>query len=143
MVKKFKERGMASADAEVVVEKMSAYENFFVSLMVAEELGLQLPEDNDAVLITDAFVMFISYAGFAAIPLFIYMLAPVILFTDQTLFTVAIVLALVVLFVLGSAKSYFSGGSVSWIYSGFEAIAVGVTTSAVSYFVGRYASMLA
>ena len=72
MVKRFVSRGMAKADAELCVSKMAQYEGFFVNLMVTEELGLQLPEDDDAVLLTDAFLMAISFAVFGSLPLIVY-----------------------------------------------------------------------
>jgi DNA damage-binding protein 1 len=39
----FESKGMSRGDAELVTRKMSAYERFFVDLMVTEELRLVLP----------------------------------------------------------------------------------------------------
>lgn len=36
------ERGMSRPDAEDVIEKMAKYDDFFVNLMMNEELGLQV-----------------------------------------------------------------------------------------------------
>ncbi|CAE7649898.1 VIT2, partial [Symbiodinium microadriaticum] len=43
----FTQRGMGAADAELVVKKMAEYEEFFVNLMVTEELGLQVPDEDE------------------------------------------------------------------------------------------------
>jgi hypothetical protein len=51
MAKRFMSKGMSKADATLVASKMAQYDSLFVSLMVSEELGLQLPDDNDAALI--------------------------------------------------------------------------------------------
>jgi VIT1/CCC1 family predicted Fe2+/Mn2+ transporter len=43
MVELYVEKGMGAEDAKAVVSMMSKYENFFVDLMMAQELGLPLP----------------------------------------------------------------------------------------------------
>lgn len=40
------ERGMSRQDAEDVIEKMAKYDDFFVNLMMNEELGLQVCSDR-------------------------------------------------------------------------------------------------
>ena len=75
MVDRFESRGMGRKDAELVLSKMAKYENFFVRLMMSEQLGSQLTEvDDTAVLIKDALVMFLSFATFGSIPVFFYFL---------------------------------------------------------------------
>lgn len=41
------ERGMSRQDAEDVIEKMAKYDDFFVNLMMNEELGLQVCSNHD------------------------------------------------------------------------------------------------
>ena len=41
MVKIFEMKGVDHADAEIIINKMAKHENFFISLMVTEGLGLQ------------------------------------------------------------------------------------------------------
>lgn len=134
MVNRFESRGMARRDAEIVVAKMAQYEHFFVGLMVSEELGLQLPEDDDAMLILDAFVMFVSFAFFGSIPVLLYALGPLNAISDQNLFIVSDSLSLFVLLVLGIVKSTFSASN--WLFSAMETLFVGAACSAISYFVG-------
>jgi len=134
MANRFESRGMSRSDAEMVVNTMAKYENFFVGLMVAEELGLQLPEDDDAILITDAIVMFISFAVFGSIPILIHCLGSLNILTDETLFVISMSLSMSIMFILGSVKSSFS--SANWIYSGFESLIIGILCAVVSYLIG-------
>ena len=46
MVDIYTDRGMDREDAEKVISIMSKYKEFFVDVMMAEELQLQVPEDN-------------------------------------------------------------------------------------------------
>jgi VIT1/CCC1 family predicted Fe2+/Mn2+ transporter len=134
MVNRFEARGMARKDAELVVSKMAQYENFFVGLMVAEELGLQIPEGEDSELITDAFIMFFSFGVFGSIPLLLHLLGNYNSFADSDLFMISAVVSLFLLSSLGMVKSTFSNASL--LYSAFEALALGVICIALAYITG-------
>ena len=134
MVKRFVSRGMGKADAELCVGKMAQYEGFFVNLMVTEELGLQLPEDDDAVLLTDAIIMSIAFAGFGCLPLSVYCFGQLDMADDRNMFYVSLAITAVFVFILGSTKSTFS--SVFWLYSGFETLLVAAATSGVAFGIG-------
>ena len=65
MVDRFESRRIGRKDTELVLSKMAKYENFFVRLMMSEQLGSQLTEvDDTAVLIKDASVVFLFPATF-------------------------------------------------------------------------------
>lgn len=130
---------MGRRDAEQVVSKMAQYENFFVSLMVAEELGLQVTDDDDTVLLTDAFVMFASFACIGSIPISLYCLGPIGIMQEHDLFILTASLSLITLCLLGVIKSTFCMAS-PW-YSAFEALVHGLVCAGFSYAVG--ASVLA
>eukprot|EP01031_Cornospumella_fuschlensis_P029267 gene29267-35334_t len=135
MVNRFEQRGMERKDAESVVAKMAQYESFFVSLMVSEELGLQLPDDDDALLITDAFVMCISYGICGCIPLMVYGIAGYFVHeSDYQLYIIAVCVSLCALCVLAIVKSSFS--SATAMHSAIEAICAGSVCSALAYAVG-------
>eukprot|EP01038_Epipyxis_sp_PR26KG_P007404 gene7404-10093_t len=134
MIKRFESRGMSHVDAELVVNRMAQYESFFVTLMVSEELGLQLPDDDDAMLLTDAFIMFLSFALCGAIPLFFFTMGPLELMNDNQLYTIASLSSIIILFVLGVVKSTYS--SANWLYSGLESMILGIICCTVSYFLG-------
>jgi VIT1/CCC1 family predicted Fe2+/Mn2+ transporter len=125
---------MGRRDAEAVVAKMAQYENFFVGLMVSEDLGMQLSDDNDASFLTDAFLMFASYACFGAIPILIFCLGSVGIASSRVLYLVSAGCSLAVLCLLGVVKSSFSGSS--WVSAAVEALVVGVACSSVSYLLG-------
>ena len=75
MVQKFEARGMSRVDAEIVVNKMAQYEDLFVTIMINEELGFGLPDDDDGFLLKDAFVMCLSYLAFGSIPVGLFFVA--------------------------------------------------------------------
>jgi vacuolar iron transporter family protein len=108
MVLLFSQRGMSTPDAEIVVKKMAEYEEFFVNLMVTEELGLQLPDEDDVGLLKDGLVMFLSFAFFGTIPLLPFLLGLLHMdISDQTIAMVAVGATALALFLLGSIKSTF------------------------------------
>jgi vacuolar iron transporter family protein len=107
MVILFSQRGMGLADAELVVRKMAEYEDFFVDLMVTEELGLTLPGEDEASLLKDAFAMFISFLLFGTFPLLPFFLGPFDVMNLDNLIITAFVCTGVCLFCLGAFKSTF------------------------------------
>lgn len=131
MIKRFESRGMARRDAELVVSKMAQYENIFVGLMVAEELGLQPTFEDDKTLLTDAFIMFFSFAFFGLIPIVLFGIGALEIFSDQGLFYFSASISLFVLMILGIVKSSFTSGQL--IYSAFEAIGLGLICSSVAF----------
>mmetsp|Transcript_1671 Transcript_1671/g.2646 ORF Transcript_1671/g.2646 Transcript_1671/m.2646 type:complete len:282 (-) Transcript_1671:194-1039(-) len=135
MVLLFTQRGMSSADAELVVRKMAEYEDFFVDLMVTEELGLQLPDEDEIGLVKDGLVMFFSFAAFGLLPLLPFLLGPLNLLGDTDLAILAFACTGAALFLLGSIKSTFST-STHWFTAGLETLVLGSTCAAVAYVVG-------
>ena len=140
MMDTFVSRGMNSTDAEMVTSRMAKYEKFFVHLMVTEHLGLQLPSDDDASLLQDAFVMFLCFTGIGSIPLLLFMLGPLKVLSNHDMFIYSSIITVILLFVLGASKSNFS--SVSWFVSGFETMCIGTVCAAFAYGVGRIVSVL-
>lgn len=134
MINIFEDRGMSRADAELVVRKMSEYDSFFINMMITEELGLQLPDEDDAALIKDSIVMFTSFAVCGCLPLVVYLASPWRLLNSEDLLGVALLVAGLVLFALGAAKSSFS--STFWLVGGIEVIAIGAACAGASYGVG-------
>lgn len=134
MVMLFSQRGMGREDAEIVVKKMAEYEQFFINLMVTEELGLQLPEEDDTSLLKDAVVMFLSFTSFGALPLVAYCFGPLQWFDDEHLFILSLACTGIALFLLGAVKALFS--SAHWFYSGMETFLLGATCAGVAYGIG-------
>eukprot|EP00978_Attheya_sp_CCMP212_P040752 scaffold225773_cov24-Attheya_sp.AAC.1 len=46
MIDIFISKGMSPPDAESVITTMAKYQDFFVDMMMTEELGLQVPDDD-------------------------------------------------------------------------------------------------
>lgn len=137
MIEIYCSRGMNRNDAEQVVKIMSKYENFFVDVMMAEELQLKVPEDD---YIMESFkegvIMFLSFAFFGSLPLLGYVIIPMY-FTglNDYLFETACVITGVVLFIMGSIKSAFS--SSNWVYCGLETLVLGGACATIAYTVGQ------
>ena len=134
MIVRFQEKGLSRSDSELVVSKIAQCENLFVHFKVTEELGLQLPEDNDAFLLADAFIMFCSYAIFGSLPLVVYFLGLLNILTDQDIFVISFLFTCLLLLALGIAKSFYT--SISWFSSGLETIMMGISCASASYAVG-------
>mmetsp|Transcript_8811 Transcript_8811/g.8882 ORF Transcript_8811/g.8882 Transcript_8811/m.8882 type:complete len:283 (-) Transcript_8811:412-1260(-) len=140
MINIFEEKGMSRPDAELVVRKISEYDNFFVNMMITEELGLQIPDEDDAALLKDSIVMFLSFTIFGCLPFMIYFTGPWQLVEPTMMFIVSITMAAVILFLLGVAKSSFS--SVFWFYGGIESLIMGVIHTGTAYGFGSLLCMM-
>ena len=101
--------------------------------MLSEELGIQLSYEDDAMLLTDAFVMFLAYACMGVIPLLALTVGPFNVLSEENQYFISVVLSLVILFILGSMKSKFGSGS--WYCCGFETVALGLACAITSYFI--------
>jgi len=133
------ERGMEREDAKLVVETMSKYKEFFVDVMMAEELELKVPEDDHVMeSFKEGIVMFCSFATFGAFPLLGYVIIP-LSFPDlpsSALFTSACAVTSCVLFLMGCVKSLFSTSK--WYLCGLETFLLGGACATVAYTVGQY-----
>jgi hypothetical protein len=136
MIEKFIRRGMNRPDAELVVNKMAQYEELFVTVMVNEELGFGVPDDDDGFLLKDAFVMCISYLGLGALPVGVCFAAGAAGVDPESSLALVSLVCASSLFVLGAVKSSFNS-SVSWVYSGLETLLPGCTCAGLSYAIAR------
>lgn len=105
MIELYTGRGMDREDAELVIGLMSEHRNFFVDVMMVEELGLQVPEEDDNPWF-DGLVTFCSFVFFGFFPLLGYCIFPFLWpdLSPHTLFTIACVSAALTLFALGAVK---------------------------------------
>eukprot|EP00752_Nemacystus_decipiens_P008012 g7159.t1 len=141
MVEIFEERGMSRQDAEDVIEKMAKYDDFFVNLMMNEELGLQVPTGEDDT-VKEGFVMFLSFAFFGAMPLLGYVIVPLIKpdSSPAVLFLVACLVTGASLFGMGAIKSQF--GTRHWCTSGTEMLFLGGCCAGLAFEIGKGVDML-
>lgn len=143
MIDLYTEKGMERDDAELVVNTMAKYQDFFVDVMMVEELGLQVPEDDHAnESFKEGVIMFLSFAIFGSFPLIGYVVIPASfpeLGTD-ILFGAACAVTGVVLFAMGCVKSIFSNAK--WYLCGLETFLLGGACATVAYTIGLYVDNL-
>ena len=115
---------------------MAQYEDLFVAAAVTEELGFGVPEGDDGFLLTDASVMAASHVVIGSLPVIVYLVAGRNALDSETSFAFAAFVCAFGLFLLGSAKSAFNH-SVSWAYSGAEALFPAAACAAIAYLLAR------
>jgi len=144
MVQLFVARGMSRADAESVIKCMAKYQDFFVDIMMKEELSLPVPSEGDTLeAFKDGLTMFASFAIFGMLPLFAYIAAGVInpMLDTSALFFVACISTALSLFGLGAFKAKFHDKR--YVYAGVETVLLGGACAAIAYYVGRAVSQFA
>lgn len=143
MIDIYEEKGMKREDAKLVIETMAKYKEFFVDVMMSEELELRVPdEDHIRESFKEGIIMFCSFATFGSFPLLGYVIIP-ILFPDlpeDVLFTCACIVTGLVLFLMGCVKSNF--GAVKWYFCGMETLLLGGACATVAYTIGQYVDNL-
>lgn len=105
--------------------------------MMQQELELQVPEkDHVEQSMKEGFVMFCSFAFFGTAPLLGYTIIPWLFphLESFVLFRAACFMTGLVLFLLGSIKSNFSG--TNWFWSGCETLILGGACATVAYTIG-------
>lgn len=143
MIDIYVEKGMGREDAEMVIHAMSKYKDFFVDVMMAEELELRVPDDDHVrTSMKEGFIMFWSFAIFGSLPLLGYVIIPVSFpeLEEESLFASACIVTGVVLFIMGCVKSNFS--ATSWYFSGMETLLLGGACATVAYTIGQYVDNL-
>ena len=140
MVDLYVERGMGKEDATTVINIMSKYADFFVDVMMAEELQLQVPDPDDNPWV-DGFVTFCSFCVFGTIPLLGYACLYTLQLTATRLFIIAVALTAITLFALGVLKAKFS--KKTWYASGLEVLLLGGGTATVAFVVGMLVEQVA
>jgi VIT1/CCC1 family predicted Fe2+/Mn2+ transporter len=133
MIELYVERGMQLDDATKCINLMSKYPEFFINVMMVEELGLQVPAEDDNPW-SDGFITFCSFVFFGIFPLLTYVIFPSFVKDELTLFIIACVLTGIMLFILGALKSNFTTSP--WWKSGTEMFLFGGLTAAVAYILG-------
>ncbi|KAH8079161.1 vacuolar Fe2+/Mn2+ transporter [Aureococcus anophagefferens] len=130
-------RGMSREDATTVITTMAKYHDFFVNVMMVEELGLTVPEPEahcDAM--KDGFLMFLAFCVFGAFPLLGYALLPQFRpdAAPHELFLAACAVTGVTLFGLGAVKAKFVNGNPYKL--GAETLALGALCASSAYSAG-------
>lgn len=136
MVDIYVERGMSKEDAELVMRVCAKYETLFVNMMLVDELGLEVPDD-DANPWKDGLVTFCSFCFFGFFPLFAYCVFGTSAELDsRALFGISCALTATMLFILGAVKSKLT--TRSWWVSGCEVLLFGSFVATVSFLIGWF-----
>jgi VIT1/CCC1 family predicted Fe2+/Mn2+ transporter len=134
MVELYEQKGLSTDDAKQIIGLMSKYREFFIDVMMVEELGLQVP-DKDENVWYDGFITFCSFVLFGILPLLAYAIGPAAGYTDANgLLGIACGITLLTLFLLGAIKSQFTVQS--WYMGGLEIMFFGAFCAAIAYGIG-------
>lgn len=139
MIDIYESRGMSRDDATTVIKTMAKYTDFFVDVMMSEELSLRVPEkDHKTESMKEGVVMFLSFATFGSLPILGYVFIPALFpsLGEEALFVAACVVTGMVLFGLGCLKSMFSAST--WFISGLETLLLGGACATVAFTVGQF-----
>mmetsp|Transcript_123165 Transcript_123165/g.184198 ORF Transcript_123165/g.184198 Transcript_123165/m.184198 type:complete len:288 (+) Transcript_123165:148-1011(+) len=139
MIEIYEGKGMSTEDATQVITIMAKYKDFFVDVMMQQELELQVPEeDHVEESMREGVIMFLSFATFGAMPLLGYVIIPITFSNlgSDALFKSACIVTGLVLFLLGSVKSRFANSH--WFWSGTETLLLGGTCATVAYTLGHF-----
>jgi len=133
MVELYQAKGLPESDARAAIGILSKHKDFFVDVMLVQELGLLPPEANTAPW-KNGVVTFFSFIIFGTVPLLAYAIANSS--NGTVLFTTTCFLTGFTLFVLGAIKSRFTRQK--WYMSGLQVLFVGSISAASSYFIGWF-----
>lgn len=130
-----RKKGYSETDINALLPLVFKNQDFWVDIMLQEELGVSLGDnaDNPARSAAATFFAFVI-AGF--VPLIPY------LFIDagENVFNFAIVFTAVTLFVVGALRSRFTGRN--WLIAGSEMLIVGGIAASIAYAVGHVAQSI-
>lgn len=122
MALNFRNRGLPKEEAEAVVEKLAQNEQFFVNFVVSEGMGVSVTEESESEgsLLSDVFVMFLSYVVFGSLPVLVFFLGLIIdpSIEEAQLYIIALILSILVIFTLGALKCLLA--ECNWVVSAAE-----------------------
>jgi flavin reductase (DIM6/NTAB) family NADH-FMN oxidoreductase RutF len=123
----YRAKGFSPEEVEMITNKITSNDKVWLDTMLTEELRV-FPEAR-AGIVRGAAVTWISYFLSGFVPLIPYFVLPV----NQG-FIVSILLASLVLFCVGGAKSFFTRKNFVW--SGVEMALIGMGAAGLSFGVG-------
>ncbi|OUS47573.1 Ccc1 family, partial [Ostreococcus tauri] len=112
MIELYMARGMTEEDATSVINTLAKYKNFFLDLMMVEELGLMPPDETDSPA-KNGLVTFCAFGLFGFIPLIPYVFGRAIGGASaNAMFGSACALTAFTMAALGAAKAKFTNQQV-------------------------------
>lgn len=137
---RYQRKGMSKADADLLANKMSTNEKFFIGQLVSEDIGLQLPDDSDATVLIDVLIMVLSYLLCGMVPLFIFVIPSFMDFPVKDLYAIYLAIASILLIFLGAVKSFYSHSH--WTLTALESLGVAGVAALVSFLASSNISMI-
>ena len=127
------EKGYDAADTEKMLPLLQKNREFWLDIMLREELGLA-PIENGNNPFSNSVATFLSFVGAGFIPLIPYFFAAEV----DSVFRLAVMYTAITLFVVGALRSRFTWRH--WLLSGGEMLFVGGIAAFIAYGVGYLVS---
>jgi vacuolar iron transporter family protein len=137
LVKIYRSKGLTAAEAKTIVGRITADKKVWLETQAREELGLDSAQFENPV--REALVAGVSTLIGGAIPVLGYLGGRLIIgatFSGLAALIIAFVVCAAFLFLIGSARSFFTGKG--GVRSGLEMLAVGTAVAALTYVVGVF-----
>ena len=134
MVELYTERGLDPADAQLIVQTMAKYKDFFVDVMMKDELGLDVPEEGSRDHWVSGLYCFMSFLVCGSVPLLGFVAFMPFTNDNDTLFGISCLMTALMLFILGALKSAYT--TKHWWHSGLEILVMGALTATAAYAIG-------
>ena len=132
----YKKKGFEGKDLERAVEIITSDKKRWVNVMMVEELGL-MPPDGTSNAVQNGIATFIAFAIAGFLPLVPYVFG----FGGNYAFPIAIAMAAIAEFAVGSARVLITKGN--WLRSGIEMLVVGFSAAVVAYGIGALIERIA
>jgi VIT1/CCC1 family predicted Fe2+/Mn2+ transporter len=135
LVKIYRSKGLTAGEAETIVGRITADKKVWLETQAREELGLDVSQFENPT--REGLVAGVSTLVGGAIPVIGYLGGRWIVgatFSGFAALAIAFVFCAAFLFLIGSARSFFTGKG--GVRSGVEMLAVGTVVAAITYVVG-------
>ncbi len=135
LVKIYRSKGLTPGEAKTIVARITADKKVWLETQAREELGLDVAQFENPV--REGVVAGVSTLVGGVIPVVGYLGGRALVgatFSGFAALTVTFVVCAVFLFLIGSARSFFTGKA--GVRSGLEMLAVGTAVAAITYGVG-------
>jgi len=133
MVQLYIQKGVPENNARRIMQILSSNRKAFVSIMMAEELGIP-PDALDDKPWKHGLVNFASFMAFGIVPLLIFMISIGVGLSGIQTFALSIIVTATTLYLMGLMQGVLTGANK--IKSAFLTLGLGGITAAVGWFVG-------
>ncbi len=127
-------KGYTKKDTETLLPLLSKNKEFWLDVMMQEELGIAPPDINGNP-IRAAFATFVAFIAAGIVPLIPYLFA-----ANGDVFAVAALFTAIILFVVGALRSLFTDQR--WYLAGLEMFGIGGVAAVIAYGVGYGVSLV-